>query len=430
MIQENFDKTNLSNFLKKKIVFFILLLLISGPKIKEYLDLTLFSASIFIFFALKRILFNRNLNFIDLYFFLTNIILLFIYFFLKIKEINYFEYFNPYSEEFLKIIFYNFATYGVITIYKKLYEDYQSKLSGDLISCVIIVSLSTIIFLIYQDLRNFLYSNIDLYILKDRLESFQYRITDLSIGGTAISAIFAYFYFFIDFHYKKNDSIKILIYKLILLFSILITARTGLILILFIYLLNALCFNEIFRFRFNIKYLSKFLILFLILSLFFYVLIENNQILSDQFLHQIVPWFFKVYSSSADVDLNDKSLEFIINQFKILPTHLIYGSDIIYLIENEVGQKIDSSLLNIWHHGTIFALSLTLFWFFLSFFILSFKKIQLKQFMILLVFVIIIILVNLKDSFLGSARGGIALFLLINYIFLSSHLVNKSSHHI
>jgi hypothetical protein len=168
-------------------------------KIKEYLDLTLFSASIFIFFALKRILFNRNLNFIDLYFFLTNIILLFIYFFLKIKEINYFEYFNPYSEEFLKIIFYNFATYGVITIYKKLYEDYQSKLSGDLISCVIIVSLSTIIFLIFQDLRNFLYSNIDLYILKDRLESFQYRITDLSIGGTAISAIFAYFYFFIDF---------------------------------------------------------------------------------------------------------------------------------------------------------------------------------------------------------------------------------------
>ena len=130
------------------------------------------------------------------------------------------------------------------------------------------------------------------------------------------------------------------------------------------------------------------------------------------------------------MDLNDKSLEFIINQFKILPTHLIYGSDIIYLIENEVGKKIDSSLLNIWHHGTIFALSLTLFWFFLSFFILSFKKIQLKQFMILLVFVIIIILVNLKDSFLGSARGGIALFLLINYIFLSSHLVNKSSHHI
>jgi hypothetical protein len=430
MIHENFDKTNSNNFLKKKIVFFILLLLISGPKIKESLDLTLFSASIFIFFALKRILFNRNLNFIDLYFFLTNIILLFIYFFLKIKEINYSEYFYTYSIEFLKIIFYNFAIYGVITIYKKLYEDYQSKLSGDLISCVIIVSLSTIIFLIYPDLRNFLYSNIDLYILKDRVESFQYRVTDLSIGGSTISAVFAYFYFFIDFHYRKNYSIKILTYKLVLIFSIVITARTGLILILFFYLLNVLCFNRIFRFRFNIRYLSKFLILTLIFSTFFYVLIANNQTLSDQFLYQIYPWVFKVFSPLVGIYSNDASLEFIINQFKLLPTNLIYGSDIMHLIENEVGLKIDSSLLNIWHHGTIFAPSLTLFWFFLSFFILSYKKIQLKQFKILLVFVIIIILLNLKDSFLGSARGGIALFLLINYIFLSSHLVNKSSHHI
>lgn len=415
---------NLINFFKKKVIFLILLLLIGGPKIKGFLDLTLVSAGIFIIFSLKRILLNRKINSVDLYFYLTNIILLFAYSFLKFKEISYPEYFLPQSKELLKVIFYNFACYGVIIIYKNLYKDYYSKLSYDLINCVIIISSSVIIFLIFPDLRNFLYSKVDLYILHGRVETFQYRVTDLSIGGSTISIIFAYFYFFIDFYYKEYFSLKTITYKLILLFAIFITARTGIYLILILYFLNFICLNKIFRFKYNPIYLLKLLILCLIAIILIYILLINNQRISDQFLYMIVPWVYEAFSSGVDNFTNDKSLEFIINQFKLLPSSYIFGSNVVYLAQNQM-EQIDSRLLNIWHFGGILVLTLTFVWFFLSFFILFAKKIKLNQFKILLVFVIMIILGNLKDSFLGSARGGIVLFLLINYLFLSSHIVNK-----
>ena len=409
------------HFFKKKFFFLILLLLIGGPKIKGFLDLTLVSACIFIIFSFKRILLNRKLNSLDLYFYLTNIILLFVYYFLKIKESHYPEYFLPQSEEFLKLIFYNFASYGVIIIYKNLYKYYYSKLSDDLINCVIIISSSVVIFLIFPDLRNFLYSKVDLHILHNRVETFQYRVSDLSIGGSTISIIFAFFYFFIDFHYRGNSHLKIITYKLILLFAIFLTARTGIYLILILYLLNLICFNRIFRYRLNIRFLLKAFFLILIALLFFYNFLINNPKVFDQLLYKIVPWFTKAFS----FDLSDKSLKLVISQFKLLPNNFIFGDGADYLFQNKMQEKVDSRFLNIWHMGGILVLTLTLVWICLSFLILSTKKIQLNQFNILLVFVIMIVFGNLKDSFLGGARGAIVVFLLMNYIFLSSQLANK-----
>jgi len=171
-------------------------------------------------------------------------------------------------------------------------------------------------------------------------------------------------------------------------------------------------------------YSLKVLTTCLILVFLFCILLINNQKLSDQFLYIIVPWVYEAFSLGVDTFTNDRSLELVINQFNLLPSNYIFGSNLVYLAQNQMDQ-IDSRLLNIWHFGGILVLILTFVWFFLSFFILFTKKIQLNQFMILLVFVIMIIIGNLKDSFLGSARGGIILFLLINYLFLSSHIVNK-----
>ena len=405
----------------KEVFFFIsLYCLLYGPKL-YFIDVTVFSAFFWSLVSLKYIFQETKID-KTIFSFLLSLSVLMAYSAIIIiinHQINIFIIVN-----FFKIFLYLLATFGICKSYSYYYqENAVEKILIHIFYSTYIVALTVLALALSVPLRKFLYSKIDIFLVqgvKHHGYEAMWRISDLSIGGTAISLVFVICIAIgITFLLKKderfNSKITILIGIVLMWVSALLTGRTGFFLVT-PFLVPFLIFYFFKRMDLSLKILFNILlIIILTVALANFITPISNLIdtLSKALQHiikYILPWALEfLYSYSEGGEFYSKTGSVLFKQFRFSPNFidLIFGSG----QRDEKGMMDSLFMLIITFYGLI---GLFIFLHALLTLFLPLLRKEAKPYRFLLVSTFLIfIIANLKETLFGDARGAIILIFII-----------------
>lgn len=317
---------------------------------------------------------------------------------------------SPLLNEFGKMLLYLASACGLIRIYLRLYaRNFEFFLLTDIYYSLIATAGLIVFLFLVPAARIELYSMLDLYIFYGREPSaITNRIVDLSIGGSTVSLMLLLTIVFLNdksINPLETSSTpkKVLLYLLIILATIL-TGRTGF-LLLVAYSLAIFAKVLVFHTLRAAKYLISGSVALILL-----VALGTATVTSDvvaQFFDQIAPWAFELaYTYINDGAVSSESGSYILKQYVIPETALglIYGG-------GSYNVPYDSIFIKLLHSVGLIGVLLALAIFILPFISIYAKKSWSKKY--LMIYMLIMLIGNLKETMLGNSRGAIILYFVL-----------------
>lgn len=406
----------------KEIFFFIsLYCLLYGPKF-SLIDVTVFSAFFWFLVSLKYIFQETKID-KTIFSLLLSLSVLMSYTAIIIIINNQSSIYLLIN--FSKIFLYLLAIFGICKSYSKHYrENAVEKILIHIFYSTYIVALTVLALALSIPLRKFLYSKIDIFLVKGaNVYGFEgmWRISDLSMGGTTISLVFVIciaigITFLLKEDERFNSKITILTGIVLMWVSTLLTARTGFILVT-PFLVPFLIFYFFKRMDLSLKILFNILlIMILTVALANFItpisnLIDTLSTSLQSIIEHILPWALEyLYSYNERGEFYTASGSVLFKQFRFSPnfTDLIFGSG---QLKDGMGVMDSLFMLIINTSGLIG------FFIFISVLLTLFIPLLRRdarpyRFLIASTFLIFII-ANLKEALFGDARGAIILILII-----------------
>ena len=314
----------------------------------------------------------------------------------------------PLAKEFGKLNIYILSAAGLLELYKNRYrEQYPIPLLQDIFISIIITAVLVIMFLVLPEFRYFSYSLVDLFMFHGRPpEAITNRITDLSIGGSTVSIVFVFGAILsLDkniWQREKTFKYSSIFFYITMVFAAMLTGRTGFILLLTIStVLLIILFVK--RPVIFLKGLGVFLIILFLIKIFNDYIVNNEVV--DNFLDNLAPWAFElIYSYIETGKFSSSSLTYISRQFIFPDTAFVF-----LFGGYEYDVPSDSFFIKLIYLVGVVGLAMT----FLMFIIfLHGNKVKILRNYVYIYFGLLMI-GNMKETMLGSARGAIILFLLL-----------------
>jgi hypothetical protein len=334
---------------------------------------------------------------------------------------------NHFVIEISKFLIFIVSTFGIVNLYIYFCKDnWKTIIIQHIVTSSLLVACTTIIIFITPSIKTIVLDIVDFKMAGNIHVIKGIRAIDISVGGgTALSLVFLFgfilskvLYFWSD----KNSYLNSLAFYIFAL-AALITARTGFLLIITIFLISI--FIPLFGKQFNItisrKRLRKHFYLNLNLSALFCAFILFY--FSDLLFGTLFPWAFEFFINASNDNFSSKSTnDLLSNHYNVYISEMNYlfggGS---FLIQSDVGLiKVLSSV------GILGALLLGLPLVILPFYIFTSRLIYQKlSFEYMLCFSVILVwfivfLVNFKELFFSNSRGAFLIFLLVSIVSFTS----------
>lgn len=383
-------------------------LAIFGPKLTLLLDLTYLCSFFYAILGVKKILESSKYIYSKLFIFSSMYVAITILVLNLVREQGV----PNLSMNLFKTSFLMLAAVGIYTTLDAMQEK-KIDILNSMIKLSEVTALTVILFFIFDDFRQLIFSNIQIFIYKDLTNFIDVeRFSDVSIGGGAISVLFALTYL-INHYVQKVDSINFnnkYLTPILMIIGALLTGRIGIILIFTIIFIN------------NIKESPKRLFKIFLLTISFILILDylftNGHFLDNKFFL----WGFEPYLNYLkDGSFISASSTLAITQFRFMDNFF----DILFGIGSLKDGKgvMDSLFIQI-----ITSSGLIVFMLFLvNYFVYSgflFSKSRLNSYYLALFFFIVTI-TNLKDEYYGDSRGAFT-FLSICIIFLTKVRYTKN----
>lgn len=415
------NKTNFRIPFKEVFFFISIYCLLYGPKF-SLIDVTVFSAFFWFLVSLKYIFQETKID-KTIFSFLLSLSVLMAYSAIIIiinAQSNIYLLIN-----FSKIFLYLLATFGICKSYSKHYrENAVEKILIHIFYSTYIVALTVLALALSVPLRKFLYSKMDIFLVKGvQHHGFDamWRISDLSIGGTTISLVFviciAIGITFLLKEDKSFNSKKTILTGIVLMWvSALLTARTGFVLVT-PFLAPFLIFYFFKRMDLSLKILFIILLIIILTQALANFITPISNLIDtlskslQSIVKKILPWALEyLYSYNERGEFHTASGSVLFKQFRFSPnfTDLIFGSG---QLKDGKGMMDSLFMLIINTSGLIG------FFIFISVLLTLFIPLLRRdarpyRFLLASTFLIFII-ANLKEALFGDARGAIILIFII-----------------
>ena len=415
------NKTIFRISFKGLFLFTSLYCLLYGPKF-QLIDVTVFSAFFWFLVSLKYIFQEYKID-KTIFSFLLSLSVLLAYSSI-ILIIN-----NQFSTYLLinisKIFLYLLATFGICKSYSNHYrENAVEKILIHIFYSTFIVALTVLALALSVPLRKFLYSKIDIFLVKVvNVYGFEsmWRISDLSIGGSTMSLVFVIciaigITFLLKEDERFNSKITILIGIVLMWFSAFLTGRTGFVLVT-PFLVPFLIFYFFKRMDLSLKILFNILlIMMLTVALANFItpisnLIDTLSKSLQSIIKHILPWALEfLYSYFERDEFYTGTGSVLFKQFRFSPNFidLIFGSG-----QRDGKGMMDSLFMHIITLYGLIGLVIFLYALLTLFIPLLRKEAKPYKFLLVSTFLIFII-ANLKEVMFGDSRGAIILIFIIH----------------
>ncbi len=423
------QKNNISNIMYKILLFILTFIIVIPMQINIFnfnIKLTLMFILSLSIFSIILILMKKKINKIVVLIF--SILVLYTLIF-SIISINGF-FLDTYI---LKRLFFAclmfLSIYMLVYLYKVIYKkDFYDEVIRTIIIIGFIHSIVIILTIISIDFRDYLYIYINISELAQKQFEHNIRSNGLFFSGFAILSFFQAIIFIIalvQFSNIKNFKSKYILSIIvlpILFLGIVLTGRTGLIILLF-GIVFLLIYNCMFTRIVNVLSTIKIVFFISILFLFLILLLDL-----EKFKHNI-DWAFELFINFFNnKNISSASTEHLFNEMFFLPQNEL---DILFGIgnfgRNEMLPYInsDSGYILFIHGygiiGTIFS-----FFFFLIIFFIVYKSLCPSKLKFFSYFIIISMFIgNIKDFYFLSYNGYTQIFFLIIISAVIYHSKNK-----
>ncbi|GEM_PF-2146584 len=422
--------------IKKSLLFFILFNFIIGARL-ELVDLLLlttvlvFGFSLFYLLFLKRTIDKTAIKFLTICMFSLS------YNFL-ISGLWGFK--DTTGVEFsFKLILYFIGAYFLIRLYKIIYTElFGVVLLRHIFWVGVVDSIFIIVVYISDTLRHFLINNILAYSYAEHTRAFSgLRSFSMSVGVGADASVVLAIYFMIGLvlilyndNIKKNKVIGLIL----IFFATILTARTGLYIIIFFTPLYVI-FSDVFFHKKKISVYKMFKMVFNFLALASIILVvlsftlSNNSI--ERFIGTTYGWAFEGFENSSNAKfIGTKSMETVFNRMYFIPQNdfqVLFGnsnfgrrSEEFEYIRSDVGYVRLIHAIGI--IGTILLFFPIIY---MAYFSIKYKKYVLYS-KILLFIVCVNFIVNFKELFFMSRGSGSIIMLIFNIMIYQKVLEKRN----
>ena len=400
----------------KKLIFFLTFFFVIGPvpntSMGVYLDTILLTSLFLIFFLNKKSKkTNTDINFIKRLVFVPLYYILFIGF-----PITFISDLTSTSLDFIraimrsiKIIITFFGALALVNIYIVNYPlNYFNKICKNILFVLLIngvIMISQLIPSVNNFITTLLYNNVsDIHFQS------LFRVGGLYLSGGAMASVFQGFALLLIpylFKLKEINFFQVIIYYIIIIISIFITGRTGLVIIpisllCFLYYSSITSKSIIFTLVFILVYVSSILL---------DTLETYTQSLDNQMLNFNFNRFSRLFSSE------DRTTTYLLKTFTIpQDISLLFGNlnfnNYEFRDVSDMGWNI--SLYKYGIFGILFYYSIVFFIFIKSF---SRKHIDKSKAFLFRIFILTYLLIEFKEEVI-YARNGLSILFLLTIIFL------------